>query len=69
VHGREWHSPRRTGRASTRAGRRTVASAPPATAAIPGLVAIGGWPPLAPTGAAHLEPTAMAVTTATGRER
>jgi len=50
VRGRERYSPRRTGRASTRAGRRTVASAPPATATTPGLVALGGWPPTAPTG-------------------
>ena len=50
VRGRERHSPRRTGRASTRAGRRTAASAPPAAATTPGLVALGGWPPLAPTG-------------------
>ena len=50
VRGREWHSPRRTGRASTCAGRRTAVSTPPATAAVPRLVAIGGWPPLAPTG-------------------
>jgi hypothetical protein len=42
VRGRERHLPRRTGRASTHAGRRTAASAPPATAATPGLVAIGG---------------------------
>jgi hypothetical protein len=50
VQGRERHSPRRTGRALARAGRRTVASAPPATVTTPGLVATGGWPPLAPTG-------------------
>ena len=43
VRGRERHSPRRTGRALTRAGRRTAASAPPATATTPGLVALGGW--------------------------
>ena len=50
VQGRERHSPRRTGRALARAGRRTVASAPPATVTTPGLVATGGRPPLAPTG-------------------
>jgi hypothetical protein len=53
VRGRERHSPRRTGRASTRVGRRTASSAPPMMATIPGLVAQGGWPPLAPTGSSY----------------
>ena len=53
VRGRERHSPRRTGRASTRVGRRTTASDPPTMATTPGLVALGGWPPLAPTGSSY----------------